>query len=214
MNSKILLLPVTMIRHEKPDDSNPGYLSVYLWCWLEKLTHQHESLIYIKLKSHPFVCLSVCPYVCLSVTSITRLGLPVSTHPVPNMKCSSSAYSKFVTASSCVLPFALQSELNAKVQRKLEQHSFENHSRQCSGGRALTVSHWFESRQLLALFFLEIIPFGHTFLLSTFETAVTWHPNHLWRRDSSKIKRRNSNIVVVYQFLLLSVLCSTLKALA
>jgi len=53
-------------------------------------------------------------------------------------------------------------------------------------------------------FFLEIIPFGHMFLLSTFETAVTRHPNHLWRRDSSKIKcplSGNSNIVVVYQYL-------------
>ena len=57
----------------------------------------------------------------LSVTSITRQGLPVSTHQVPNTKRSSSAYCKFITASSRTLLFALQSELNAKVQRKLEQ---------------------------------------------------------------------------------------------
>ena len=65
-------------------------------------------------------------------------------------------------------------------------------------------------------FFLEIIPFGHTFLLSTFETPVTRHPNHLWKHDSSEIEcpsSGNSNIVVVYQYLLLSVLYSTLKAL-
>jgi len=63
--------------------------------------------IYIKLKSHPSVC--------LSVTLITRMGLLVSTHQVPNTKRSSSACSKFVTTSSCVLPFTVQSELNAKV---------------------------------------------------------------------------------------------------
>jgi len=64
--------------------------------------------IYIyKLKSHP----SVCP----SVTPITRLGLLVSTHQMSNTKHSSSACSKFVTASSCLLPFALQGELNEKV---------------------------------------------------------------------------------------------------
>ena len=61
------------------------------------------------------------------------------------------------------------------------------------------------------------IAFGHMFLLSTFETAVTRHPNHLWRRDSSEIKcpsSGNSNIAaVVYWYLLLSVLCSSLKAL-
>jgi len=62
-----------------------------------------------------------------------------------------------------------------KGERKIEQHSFENHSRQCSDGRALdlqTVSCWFESRQLLALFFLEIIPFAHTFLLSTLGLGI------------------------------------------
>jgi len=42
------------------------------------------------------------------------------------------------------------------------------------------------------VFFLEIIPFGHAFLLSTFETAVTWHPNHLWRWDLSEIKHPSS----------------------
>ena len=56
-------------------------------------------------------------------------------------------------------------------------------------------------------FFLEIIPFGHMFLLSIFKTAVTRHPNHLWRWDLSEIKRPssgNSNIAVVYRYLLLS----------
>jgi len=70
-----------------------------------------STIIYIYKAEKPFVRLSVC----LSITSITRLGLPVSTHQVPNTKCSSSSYSKFVTTSSRVLPFALQNELKAKV---------------------------------------------------------------------------------------------------
>jgi len=44
---------------------------------------------------------------------IAHLGLLVLTHQVPNMKCSSSAYS-YSKFNSCVL-FALQSELKAKV---------------------------------------------------------------------------------------------------
>ena len=67
--------------------------------------------IYIKLKSCPSVCLSVRP----SVTLLTHLGAPASAYQLANTKRSSSSYSKFVTASSRVLPFALQSELNAKV---------------------------------------------------------------------------------------------------
>ena len=31
INSKVMLLRVTMIRHEKPDDCDPGYSPVYLW---------------------------------------------------------------------------------------------------------------------------------------------------------------------------------------
>jgi len=66
------------------------------------------------------------------------------------------------------------------------------------------------------IFFLKNHTVEYTFLLPTFETAVTWHPNHLWRWNWSKIKRPssgNSNIVVVYRYLLLSVIYSMLKAL-
>ena len=88
-----------------------------------------------------YLCIKL--FVCLSTTLITRLGLLVSIHQVPNMKPLSSAYSKFVTMSSCMLPFTLQC-----WTQKVEQHFFENHSRQCSSGRVLdlqTKGRWFES---------------------------------------------------------------------
>jgi len=69
-----------------------------------------STSIYIKLKS--------CPSICPSVMLITHLELPVSTHRVPNTKCSSSAYSKFVTASSCLL-------CKVSLRQKL-QHSSVN----------------------------------------------------------------------------------------
>ena len=71
------------------------------------VTYVNYVIIYIYKAKKPSVRLSVCLTVCPSVTSITHLGLPVSTHQGPNPKRSSSAYSKFVTASSRVLPFAL-----------------------------------------------------------------------------------------------------------
>jgi len=100
------------------------------------------------------------------------------------------------------------------VQRKLEQYSFENHSRQCSGDRADLQKKrcWFKF-SCWHFFFLEIIPFGHTFLLSISKTAVTQHPSHLWRQDLRKIKcpsSGNSNIVVVYRYVLLSIVEGTI----
>ena len=142
--------------------------------------------------------------------SITHHGLPVSTHQVPNTKRSSSAYSKFVIASSHLFPFSLQSELNVK----LKQHSFENRSRQCSGGRALDLQQKVDGSNpgsCWHIFFLDIVPFGHTFLLSTFETAVTRDLNHLWRRDSSEIKcpsSGNSNIATCLYKLYVFAFCN------
>ena len=115
--------------------------------------------------------------------SKTHLGL------VPNTKHSEVCYNEFTHASVCSLKW-----VEGKGVEKTWVTFLWNHSRQCSGGRALDLQTkicCFESQQLLALF-----SWNHTFwthvLLSIFETAVTRHPNHLWRWDSSKIKRLSS----------------------
>ena len=153
------------------------------------------------------------PSIHLSVRLSRRLGLPVSTHQVLNIKRSSSAYTKFVTTR-----FTHASVCPAK---QVEGEGVEK-TWVTFLSKLQVVNHLICKRKVVGLnpaagtFFLEIIPFGHTFLLSTFETAIIWHPYHLWRWDSSKIKHPssgNSNIVVVYQYLLLSVLYRTLKAL-
>ena len=135
--------------------------------------------------------------------SITRLGLPVSTHQVPNMKCSSSAYSKFVTASSVCSAKRVEHEDVEKTwatflwkpQQTAQMAEHLACNRRVVGSNPGSCWHFL-------------------FLLSTFKTAVTRHPNYLWRQDSSEIKclsSGNLNIVVIYQYLLLSVLYSPLE---
>ena len=45
---KVLLLPVTMIWHKELDDSNPGYLSVYLYSDYSKLNSKLTTTRYLK----------------------------------------------------------------------------------------------------------------------------------------------------------------------
>jgi len=93
------------------------------------------------------------------------------------------------------------------VYRKLEQHSFKTHSRQCSGVRTLTLQTEVAGLNPVAgTLFLEIIPFGHIFLLSTFETAVTQHPNHLQYGGGTQTKLNTCHLEI--QLLLQFAICS------
>ena len=171
----------------------------------------------IKLKS----CPSVWPSIRHADNSPGTAGLNPSS---ANTKCSSSACSKFVIASSHVLLFALQF---CKLSVLPPEHCSTTWTLPAVVFKGMLIKYsrvQLTKQKVVGLnpdswwhfCFLEIILFGHKFLLLTFETAVTRHPNHLWRRNSSKIKcpsSGNSNIIVVYWFLLLSILYSTLKAL-
>jgi len=75
----------------------------------EHATSSNSGALSIKLKAfHMSVCLSCCK----------PAGFA---YWVPNIKHSSSTYSKFVIASSYLLLFALQSELKVKVCKYIKK---------------------------------------------------------------------------------------------
>jgi len=117
-----------------------------------KIAHK---LIYIYKAEKPSVCLSVCH---INNSSGTAGFDPSGAyHKVLIICLLLVCYRKFTRASSCSLKC-----VEGESVKKFEHHSFENHSRQCSDGRALdlqTKSCWFKSQQLLALLFSS----NHTF---------------------------------------------------
>ena len=148
-----------------------------------------EQSIYIKLKSHPSVCLSVC----LSVTLLTRLELLTWTYQLPNTINPSSSYFKFVTASKCGDQIAFCSGLKTKKWRKLKQHSIENHSRMAQWVEQLTCIQEVAGSNPAGerIFFLrKSILFAYTFFLKF--SSVTWHYKHASKRDLSEIERTSS----------------------
>jgi len=112
-----------------------------------------------------------------------------------------------------------------KLMVQVHNTELQNHFVPSSQGQAVnSISHvwhwnlWKAIRLSVTSITHRFLFFLKSYLLDTCFTINFWDSpsNHLWRQDSSKINRPssgNSNIVVVYGYLLLSVLNSTLKAL-
>ena len=142
--------------------------------------------IYIKLKSHPSVCLSATP--------ITTTQLLTSTNQLPHNINPSSSYFKFVNTSESGDQMALCSGLKTKKWRKLEQHFMENNSHMAQWVEQLTcIQEVVGSNTAREQIFFENQYFLHThFLKSSFDNTVTWHSKHALKRDLSEIEHTSS----------------------